>query len=151
MTPKNEADRIMKLVKGDMLNALAIVKDQLQVLHTRAQVLLSLAGVVITVTGFSGRIIADTNKASQLFIIAGLFTVLLSAVIMSTKVMSVKWLTGEVYGDDLETLQGIIRRRNSKTTAYQLGGRVLILGIFLYCVAVSIMLMNPAPLAIAPR
>ncbi|MGB7156722.1 MAG: hypothetical protein WBD40_01570 [Tepidisphaeraceae bacterium] len=40
------------------------------VLHNRAQVLLALCGIVVTTTGFSGRLVAGTNAAAQWLIIA---------------------------------------------------------------------------------
>src|SRR5688572_12322657 len=52
-----------------------LLDAQLTVLHARAQSLIQLAGVVITVTGFSGRIIADTNPAAQSLIVGGVVLV----------------------------------------------------------------------------
>jgi len=49
------------LCLGDALRSYEIVERQLGVLVLRAQVMLSLSGIVITVTGFSGRAIAETK------------------------------------------------------------------------------------------
>lgn len=151
MTPVDEAKYILSLTEGNLLKAINVLEGQLNVLHTRSQVLLSLAGVVVTVTGFSGRIIANTCIHSQIFIIAGLFTVLASAIFIQTKVMHIKWLTTFQNEESTKTLEDIITKRNKKTKAYATGSKILLTGIFLYCIAVAIMLLNPEPLVISAR
>jgi hypothetical protein len=61
---RKEAERILALAKGDTLKAYEMVERQLSVLVLRTQVILSLSGIVITVTGFSGRAIAQTSNAA---------------------------------------------------------------------------------------
>lgn len=151
MTTSDEAAYLLKLTDNCMLKALEVLERQLNVLHTRSQVLLSLAGVVVTVTGFSGRIIANTCFTAQLFIVAGLFTVLLSAIFIHIKVMHIKWLTTYSEESDSRTLETIVKRRNTKTKSFVTGGKILLFGLALYCIAISIMLFNPEPLAIAAR
>ena len=65
MSPQNEAKAILKLCKEDPKAALEIVESQLNTLYARAQILLSLAGIVVTVTGFSGRLIAGSSPLAQ--------------------------------------------------------------------------------------
>ena len=52
MTAHHEAQAILKLCKGDSKAALEIVERHLNTLYARAQILLSLSGIVVTVTGF---------------------------------------------------------------------------------------------------
>jgi len=47
-----EAERILKITSGDMMRVHDLLDRQLSVLQGRAQVLMSVAGIVITVTGF---------------------------------------------------------------------------------------------------
>ncbi|MHC4870998.1 MAG: hypothetical protein ACYTFY_04060 [Planctomycetota bacterium] len=143
MTPEVEAKKILEVTNGDLSSSLEILDRQLNTLYLRAQVLMSLCGVVITVTGFSGRIIAGTSRLAQVSIIAGLSTVLLSAVYMFVKVMTIKWITTEISDDPIKTLTKIIERRNRKTSAYVNGGIILCCGFMLYCIAVALMLLSP--------
>src|SRR5262249_37850115 len=68
----DEAARIVALVGGDHRAAYELIEKQLAVLVLRTQVLLSLSGIVITVTGFSGRAIALVSDAARVAITAGI-------------------------------------------------------------------------------
>src|SRR3954464_10921282 len=103
-TAREEAERILKLVKGDTLKAYEMVERQLSVLVLRTQVMLSLSGIVITITGFSGRAIAQTSELAPLSISAGIFVVLAAAVVAITGVLRLHWLTQELGADILTTL-----------------------------------------------
>lgn len=148
---RQEADNILGLYRGDLSRAMGHLEQQLNTIHARAQVLVSLAGVVVTVTGFSGRIIAHTSALSQSFIIGGLFTVILAALWIFAKVMRLRWVTMDIQDDPQATILTLIRRRDKKTQAYCRGGLLLFLGILVYGFAVAIMLANPEPLTIPPR
>jgi hypothetical protein len=142
-TINQEAKYIYSLAKGEKLGALQILENQLNVLYSRAQVLMSLAGIVITVTGFSGRIIAATSKLSQILIITGLSTVLISAIWVYARVMGIRWITSET-GDSIEkTLHDVLQRRNCKTRAYKTGGIILCIGLVIYTIAFALMLLHP--------
>jgi hypothetical protein len=143
MTAKEEANNILSLTKNDMLKALELLEKQLNTLHLRAQVLMSLAGIVITVTGFSGRLIAATSPISQILVISGLATVLTSAVWVFSQVMGIKWVTMGLTENAAESLEKIIERRNRKTRAYSQGGVILCVGLLLYAIAFAMMLLNP--------
>jgi len=143
LSPDQEASRLLSLTGNGYLKAMEILEKQLNVLHLRAQVLMSLAGIVITVTGFSGRSIAGTSFVAQVLVISGLATVLVSAIWVFSRVMTIKWLTTETAETPEIILQEIIKRRNRKTRAYVVGGRILCLGLLFYSIAFSIMLLNP--------
>jgi hypothetical protein len=151
MTAREEAVAILSICSDDVLKCLEILERQLMVIHGRAQVLISLAGVVVTVTGFSGRIIANTCPTSQFCIIFGLALALTAAGYTFLKVMNLRWVTSELSSSPLDTLETIITRRNLKTRAYAAGGKILGVGLIFYGIAVALMLLNPEPLAIAPR
>ncbi|MBN1541397.1 hypothetical protein JW992_04560 [candidate division KSB1 bacterium] len=138
----NEVDNLLALTEGNVLKAVEILEKQLNTLYMRAQVLMSLAGVTLTITGFSGRLIAGTNRTAQFLVIAGLAVVLTSAVWVYIRVMGVKWITADVQADSRLFIGGIINRRNHKTFAYSLGGKILLVGMTLYCIAFSIMLFH---------
>lgn len=143
MNSQQEAQRLLDVCQGDVVKALDILEGQLNVLHMRAQVITSLAGVVITVTGFSGRIIAGSNLVGMWSIVLGLGVVLASAIWTMVKVMPIRWITRDLHSTDLQALVDIIDRRNRKTIAYQRGGVILSVGMTLYGIAVAQMLLNP--------
>lgn len=142
METKQEVENILALTGNNYMQAMDILERQLNVLHTRAQVLMSLAGIVLTITGFSGRLIAGTSLIAQIMIVAGLATVLSSAVWVFLQVMRVKWLTGEVILNQQTSLEAVVQRRTRKTRAYSIGGIILCIGLFLYCAAFAMMLLS---------
>lgn len=151
-TPEEEARAILSLHGGDYAASVSLVERQLNVLHTRAQVLVSFAGIVVTVTGFSGRLIAATDPLGQWSIIAGLVTVLVAAFWIFTKVMSIHWVSSRFIGPDPSAaLTRMLEYRNAKTRAYRQGGYIMFAGLALYALAISLMLSNPVPITVPVR
>ncbi|MDX2082341.1 MAG: hypothetical protein SFU53_16275 [Terrimicrobiaceae bacterium] len=151
MDVRSEARAILDLFGGDFPRAIELVHRQMDVLHSRAQVLTGLAGIVVTVTGFSGRLIAATNRPAQVLVIAGLAVVLVSAFYIVCRVMQIRWVTAELGGDPVETITRVLIRRDAKTAAIRRGGIILFSGLVLYFVAFALMLLNPEPLAVPVR
>jgi hypothetical protein len=151
MDSETEAARILAMCEGRLLDAMGVLERQFSTLHNRAQVLFSFCGIVITVTGFSGRLIAGTNSAAQAFIVAGLGVVILCALYIYHAVMTLRWVTQRLDTSDQRTLVRVIERRNIKTAAYRRGGYALFIGIILYGIAIAIMLMNPVPIDVPVR
>ena len=144
MNTESEAKAILKLADNNLKVALDIAEHQLNTIYTRAQVLLSLAGMVVTVTGFSGRLIAGSSPAAQIFLVAGLFVSLSSAIWVFLRVMRVRWVTVFLDQDPENALQETLMRRNRKTKAYAIGGRILCIGLVLYCISIALMLLDPS-------
>jgi len=142
MALKQEVQNILSLTSNNYLLAMELLERQLNVLHTRAQVLMSLAGIVLTITGFSGRFIAGTSLVAKILIVLGLATVLSSAIWIFLQVMRVKWLTGEIILNQGDSLENVIQRRTRKTKAYSIGGVIFCFGLFLYCAAFAMMLLS---------
>ncbi|MEI8311505.1 MAG: hypothetical protein WCH98_12190 [Verrucomicrobiota bacterium] len=151
MNVQEEARAILDLVNGDLSRAVQIVQNQLDVLYTRAQVLTSLAGIVVTVTGFSGRLIASTNRPAQFLVISGLAVVLFSAFFVIRKVMQIRWVTSELSGDPTGIIARVLVRRNEKTLGMRTGGLMLFSGLLLYFCAFALMLINPVPVGVPVR
>ena len=150
-TPEEEAKVFLSLTDGALKPALEMAQRQLDVVYMRAQVLMSLAGVVVTTTGFSGRLIAGTSTLAQIFLIAGLAVTLCSAVWVFLRVMRVRWVTVLLCENPENPIASAIYRRNRKTKAYSIGGLILFVGLALYCVSIGIMLLNPEPLQVPVR
>ncbi len=151
MTIQEESLAILDLVGGDLSRAVQIVQNQLDVLYSRAQVLTSLAGIVVTVTGFSGRLIAATNPPAQFLVIAGLAIVLCSAFFVIRRAMHIRWVTCELSPDKAGTIGRILATRNQKTQAIRIGGLLLFSGLFFYFLAFALMLTNPVPMTLPVR
>lgn len=138
-----EAERLLAIYRDAPDRIMEALERQFTILHNRAQVLLTLCGVVVTITGFSGRLIAGTNRTAQVLVVAGLSLTLLSAVVVVWGVLHLRWLTqqqGELVKPWLMTC---LAYRDRKTRAYRWGIALLLLGLALYVAAVAIMLLNP--------
>jgi len=120
-----------------------VVERQFMVLHHRSQVLLGLAGVVITTTGFSGRLIAGTNQLAQWLIIGGVFLVMAAAVTVCFGVLHLRWLTQQPGDEAHEWLDRALSYRDRKTRFYRVGIVITILGLSLYVGSIFVMLLYP--------
>lgn len=137
----DEAARILALSKDDPLTAFQIVERQLGVLVLRTQVLLSLCGIVITVTGFSGRAIAQTSLFARASISVGICVVLLAAAVAIWGVLRLQWLTQVATSEVMETLVRAIEIRNRKSRFLGAALVLFVLGFSLYCTAIAQLLM----------
>jgi hypothetical protein len=142
---ENEVRAILRHFQGidGMRQIHDLLHRQLSVVHGRAQSLLQLAGVVITVTGFSGRIIADTNIYAQTLIIGGVGLVSLGAAVALLFVLPLKWLTMYMHLEPEAWLLAALQRRERKSRAFQIASALVVLGMTLYLAAVGIMLLYP--------
>ena len=141
---QHEMERIIAFYGEDQpARMMEALERQFMILHNRAQVLLGLAGIVVTTTGFSGRIIAGTNVLAQVLIIAGVALTLLAAGIVVWGVLHLRWLTqqpGELLRPWLMTC---LTYRDMKTGYYRIGIVLLLLGLAAYVAAIAVMLVNP--------
>lgn len=139
--PSVEAERILSLCGGDALRAFNIVQTQHTTLVLRTQVMLSLSGIVITVTGFSGRAIAETSALARLSIVAGLVLVLLAAGVLVAGVLRLKWLTQALRDDVRSSIVFGLALRNRKARFLSLGLLLFVVGFSLYVLAVAQLLI----------
>lgn len=124
-------------------DAYELINEQLNAIHLRATGSITIAGVVITVTGFSGRTIAGTSLLAQVLVVSGLLMCVLAAAITMLFVTPVRWMTSYMHLDTEQWLLAAIRRRNLKTRAHRLAVVVLVIGITLYGLAICQMLFFP--------
>jgi len=131
---------------------IGVLERQLNALHLRGQVVIGFGAVVVTTTGFSGRLIAGTNDLAQVAIIAGLLIVLAGCYWIFLKVMKVHWIISRsLKGDWKQSLLTIIQCRDRKTRALHLGSYGVLVGLGVYALAIAIMLLNPEPLSVPIR
>jgi len=143
LSRSDEADRMIELFGDDFASLHSIVERQFGVLMARAQVLLGLCGVVVTTTGFSGRIIAGTNTLAQWLIIGGITLTLASAVVVVFGVLPLRWLTQQPGETTKLWLTNSMLYRDMKLTHYRLAVVCLLIGLTLYVAAIGIMLVYP--------
>lgn len=137
----SEAKEILALAGGDRLKAFELVEKQLAVLVLRTQVMLSLSGIVITVTGFSGRNIAETSELARTTVVAGLFVVLAAAAVAVGGVLRLRWLTQELGGETLAMLERLLVIRDRKSRFLSAALALFVTGFSLYCFAVAQLLL----------
>lgn len=142
---REEAEQILKLSRGDAQRAYDMVERQLSVLVLRTQVMLSLSGIVITVTGFSGRAIAETSNLARFSIASGIMIVLLSAAAAIWGVLRLSWLTQTIDEDALAMLTRGIEIRDAKSRFLKLALVLFICGFSLYCFAIAQLLIAARP------
>lgn len=140
-----EATRILALVGGDRQRAFDVVERQLSVLVLRTQVMLSLSGIVVTVTGFSGRTIAQTSSLARLLVATGILVVLTSAATAIGGVLRLHWLTQSIVDDPLEMLRGMLAQRDRRARFLRAALFLFIAGFACYCVAIALMLLAAKP------
>jgi hypothetical protein len=145
-TIQEEVRHIIAFANGDKGRAFDIVERQLSVLVLRTQVLLSLAGIVVTVTGFSGRTIAQTSEVARALVATGIGVVLTSAAMAIGGVLRLRWLTQEL-GDDLEAaLVRMLKLRDSKAKFLTVALVTFVAGFSCYVAAIALMLASTPPL-----
>jgi hypothetical protein len=131
-----EADRLLTMHGGRLADALRTLADQFTVLQTRTQLLLTLATLTLTITGFSGPLIAKSGAGPRWCLVAGLVLVLVAVVMLLLGTLRIRWLTQFDGADPRATLVAAIAWRDAKTRHYlaQLG--VLVAGLSAYVGAV---------------
>ncbi len=144
-TARDEAERILKLSRGDALKAFEMVERQLSVLVLRTQVMLSLSGIVITVTGFSGRAIAETSQLARVSIASGILVVLASAAAAIWGVLRLQWLTQSIDEDPLAMITRGLQIRDAKSRFLRVSLLLFICGFSLYCFAIAQLLLAARP------
>lgn len=147
--PKNlsreqEAERLFAHYGKDALpTIMAMLERQFTMLHNRAQVLLTLCGIIVSTTGFSGRNIAGTGPWAQFLIIAGLTMVLLAAGVVCWGVLHLRWLSMQPGADTHAWLVTSLTYRDRKTLSYRIALIIMLIGMTGYVSAIVIMLNHP--------
>lgn len=137
----SEADAILALHHGDLAPSLALVSSQLGVIQSRSQLLLTLATITLTITGFSGSHIAAAGALARWCMGGGLVLVLCGVLILLGG-LRVRWSSQFASGDPRTALAAFIAYRDSKTRMYALEMALIGSGIALYVAAVVIYLAS---------
>lgn len=140
-----EADHLLALYGNDAAKVLGILEGQLANLTSRAQVLLQLAGLTITVTGFSGANIARSGPAAAVLVVSGLVTVLVAASLSMGGILRIRWVTQLAPTSLRESVVHAIEMRDTKTRIFGRSMALLIVGLALYIGSVAILLLGNIP------
>lgn len=113
-----------------------VITHQFDVLQSRSHMMLTLATLTLTITGFSGPKIAASNVVSQYAMILGLVFVLVAVVVTLAGTLRIRWLTQIGQGDAEAVIRGMIVYRNQKTRLFRVELTLLVLGLTFYVVSV---------------
>lgn len=130
LNPEEELE-FLKEIHGadDYAKLFGALKDSFSLLQTRAQMLLGLATICLTITGFSGPRMAQSNAYSRFFIGFGLCFVLFSVTALAAGPLRLRWMTAWKAGDIEQTLLLHLRQRNLRTGFYRVALVLLMVGL----------------------
>jgi hypothetical protein len=135
LTPHQEANKMLKTFK-DFSKCYNIITGQLNILQSRHQMMLTLATLTLTITGFSGPKMAQSNIVSKYGMIIGLIFVLSSIVAILLSTVNLIWFTQFHGNTDEDTLVLLLERRNLRTKMFHLQLFMLVIGLTSYVIAV---------------
>jgi hypothetical protein len=124
----SEPDRLGKTIE--------FMRHHFDVIQARSQLLLTLSTLALTITGFSGPKIAQTNLFARYSMAIGIVFVLSAVVILLLGGLRIRWTTQFLGDDPHETLVRVIRYRNMKTRLYFIELGLLVVGLSAYVASV---------------
>jgi hypothetical protein len=143
LPPEEEADQLLRLHAGPdrMGQCFTFLHNQFNVLQARFQLLLTLSTLALTITGFSGPKIAQTNLFARYSMVVGIVLVLGATVALLVGGLRIQWISQFTDTDERNILAQIIRYRNTKTVVYVWVLTLLVLGLAGYVTSVVTYLM----------
>ena len=129
LTPEEEVEFLKEIHGEDYGPLFGAVKESFALLQMRSQMLLGLATICLTITGFSGPKMAQSNSFSRFFIGFGLLFVLAAVAAVVAGPLRLQWITAWKADSLDETLVQNIRRRDSKTRLYRIATTLLLTGL----------------------
>ncbi|MEI6891765.1 MAG: hypothetical protein V5783_06295 [Pontiella sp.] len=146
MKKLNEREELefLKEIYGaeDYSKLFTVLKDAFTLLQTRSQMLLGLATICLTITGFSGPRMAASNGGSRFFIGFGLTFVMLSVMALVAGPLRLRWMTAWKAEDIERTLLLHLRQRNIRTQFYRVAMVLLLIGLTGYLLSLIFFLMT---------
>jgi hypothetical protein len=141
LTPREEIEFLKEINGEDYSKLFGSVKESFALLQTRSQMLLGLATICLTITGFSGPRMAQSNAFSRFFIGFGLSFVLAAIIAVVAGPLRLQWITAWRADSLDETLTENIRRRDSKTRLYKIATALLLTGLTGYLLSLIFFLI----------
>jgi uncharacterized protein YjeT (DUF2065 family) len=141
LTTREEAQQILKDHHDDYPASLDVIIEQFTKLQNRSQILLTVATIALTVTGFSGSKIAATGSIPRLLIVTGLLFVLSGIIVLLCQTLTLKWATQIRLPSQEETLEAILVHRNKKTHTYGVALILVVTGLSLFVSSIGFYLL----------
>jgi hypothetical protein len=132
-------------IQGGIKASLEVLMVQFNVLQTRAQLLLTLATLALTITGFSGPRIASAGAFNRNALAVGLTLVLVSVVLVLTVGLRIRWVTQFRGATDEQLLVSILTYRDAKTRGLGRQLVLLVAGLTAYVTGVIAYFLFGAP------
>ncbi len=138
LNAEDEAREMVDLFGGPehLGKAIEFLRHHFDVIQARSQLLLTLSTLALTITGFSGPKIAQTNLFARYSMTIGIVFVLVAIVVLLVGGLRIRWTTQFLGGEPEQTLIRIIRYRNHKTRLYFLELALLVIGLTAYVASV---------------
>jgi len=132
-SPEEEAKQLL-IVQGEsgLKGATAVLMQQFFVLQTRAQIMLTITTLTLTITGFSGPKIAASGVFSRYSMALGILATLISTLLILGGSLRIRWVTQFRGDNDLDLITRVIRYRNEKTNLFFVEICLLVLGLASY-------------------
>ena len=144
----HEEARHLLAVGGGLRGALELLLAQFNVLQTRAQLLLTVSTLALTITGFSGPKIAQSGAFPRLAMAGGLALVLASMLLILGGSLRIRWVTqfrAPEGGGDEALLAQIVCYRERKTRLFFFEVCLLLGGLSAYVAAIVTYFLAGAP------
>jgi hypothetical protein len=141
--PDEEARMILEMMGGSgaLGKTMEFLRHHFDVIQARSQLLLTLSTLALTITGFSGPKIAQTNLFARYSMAFGIVFVLLGMILLLLGGLRIRWTTQLFEESPVKTVERIIRYRNSKTRLYFVELALLVIGLAAYVSSVVTYLM----------
>lgn len=136
-TPEAEAQQLLE-VHGDqgMKGVISVLMAHFNVLQTRAQMMLTITTLTLTITGFSGPRIAASGLFPRLALTAGLISTLASTLLILGGSLRIRWVTQFKGDTPHEFISRVLTYRNAKTRLFFAEICLLVAGLACYVAGV---------------
>lgn len=133
LDPRQELDYLKEIYGGDQPGRiLQTLIESYNVLQGRAQTLLGVVTIILTIAGFSGPTIAASGIEGKLGVGVGLTLVIVSAVITLRGPLQLRWATQSREESMEASLIALIAQRNFRTRRYHAAVALLVAGLTVY-------------------
>ena len=147
LNAEEEAEHLLALYEGpsQLARCIEFLRHHFDVIQGRSQLLLTLATIALTITGFSGPKIAESGPFARQAMVIGIAFVLAAIVLLLLGGLRIQWTTQLLESDPRKSLIRIIRYRNQKTRYYFWELALLVIGLISYVASVAAYLLAGAP------
>lgn len=136
--PEAEAGQLLAMHPGpqQLASCIQFLRHQFDVIQARMQILLTLSTLALTITGFSGPKIAQTNAFARVSMALGIVFVLAALLVLLKSGLKLRWISQFTETDPTKILADIIRYRDGKTVIYGRALGLLLIGLTSYVASV---------------